>query len=81
MSVNRGDRVQVVLDVVPETENGERYNRVFVRGVCEWEAPAPERMPGAIRNTVGCFLGMDRDMPALRISCGPELFWTAAADT
>jgi hypothetical protein len=76
VAVNKGDVVKVVLDVVPETDSGERYSRVFVRGIYELGAPEPELLPGASRNSVQVFLGYNHDLSAFRISCGPEELWS-----
>ena len=69
--------MKVVLDVVPETVDGERYSGIFVRGIYEQDAPGPELLPGAARNTVEVFLGWTHDLPAFRISCGPEELWAS----
>ncbi len=65
MALSRGDRVDVVLDCVPEVRDGREVARVFVRLVdapaSEGGARPPEPFPGATRNVVQGWLGVPSD--------------------
>lgn len=74
MSINRGDRIEVVLDVVRTEKSGIPFQRVFVRGVYPYGAgnQHPARYDGATRNEIGVFYGIDMGVPAFLIECPPE---------
>lgn len=57
MSVDPGDRVEIVMDVVHVTDDRGERERVLVQGVFPFGGPYPPPVPGAHRNITGVFYG------------------------
>lgn len=64
MSVNPGDIVEIVLDVVHVSDSHGEHERVLVQGVFPRGEAHPPLPPGAQRNVMQVFFG--RNMGSLR---------------
>lgn len=58
MSIGHGDRVDVVLDCVPGERHGAPFQLVYVRLVTDGSVQLPPVPPGARRNVVQTWFGV-----------------------
>jgi len=65
MSIQEGDIIKIILDVVPASNDSVR---IVVRGAYPIDSPSPPPLDGYLaRNEVHTFFGRTTDIRALRI--------------
>ena len=73
-TISKGDRVEIVMDVVHVSRDDDEFERVIVHGVYPYgeHASHPPAQPGAYRNVVGVFFGANMGaLPAFLIPSAP----------
>lgn len=72
--ISKGDRVEIVMDVIHVSDDRGEFERVLVHGVYPYgeHASHPPVSPGGYRNVVGVFFGANMGgVPAFLIPSAP----------